>query len=138
MRINHSFIGSFYRRFLHAKVKFAGASAVATSVDYGLYLLLLRYKIDPVLAHAISYSCGMVTNFTLQKQFIFELNRPISSAFLFSAGFAGGALLLGTGFMKMLLKVPFFAEMPVAGKVLTTGILFLYNFYTRRFSFEKR
>jgi putative flippase GtrA len=138
MRINHSFIRAFYRRFFHAKVKFAGASAIATSVDYGLYLLLLGYKIDPVLAHAISYSCGMVTNFTLQKQFIFELNRPISSAFLFSASFATGALFLGTGLMKMFLEIPFFAEMPVAAKVLTTGMLFLYNFYTRRFSFEKR
>lgn len=127
-------------RFIYPKIKFAATSAVATSVDYLLFFLIIyaatqRYII---LAQIVAYSAGLITNFLLQKKFIFELRRTTFSTFQLSVSFSLVGLGLSTLFLYLLTQMAFFREHLILAKILITAVIFFYNFYTKRFAFEKR
>ena len=118
------------------KLKFAVTSLIATIVDHSLFILLIRWLVESN-ANLISYSVGMIVNFILQKKFIFILKRRLHVAFVLSMLFSVIGLLLGTGFIILLSKNDFFAHHKYLNKLTVTGIIFVYNFYTKRFAFEK-
>jgi putative flippase GtrA len=126
------------RRLSFAKAKFLTSSVIATGVDYALFFLLNLTFFDPVTAHAISYPIAVVVNFYLQQRFIFNLKRSLHAAFIISMIFSVIGWGFGVAGMFMLLKIPFLANYPVLAKVIVTGVLFFFNYYTKRFAFERR
>lgn len=130
-------IGQLKKLFL-LKARFALTSSVATAVDYGLYLALVYTVLKPVPSNLISASCGMLINFMLQKKFVFHLQRKVHTAFLMSMAVSVGGIGLSTGIIYALNHLPFFQEHQYITKLLTTGTVFFYNFYLKRYVFEKR
>ncbi len=126
------------RELLRLKVRFALTSAVATAVDYGLYLVLVYTWLDPVLSHAVSYSVAVLLNFALQKRFIFSLERRLSRAFAGAMAVSAGGLALGALLIWWLTRFPFFDHHQYVTKLCVTAILFFYNFYMKRYAFEGR
>jgi putative flippase GtrA len=148
----------FLKNFFIPKLKFAATSAIATSIDYLIYLLLNRlFELSETESHAISYACGMFTNFILQMKFVFDLKRKLNHAFILSVIFS----LVGYGLSNLIFNallgksisvfrlivldfniIPrihaFFSHNDIIAKIIVTGIIFFYNFYTKRFSFEKK
>ena len=120
------------------KAKYATASCTATVVDYDLWFLLKNTLFDPVTAHFIAYPIGVLTNFALQKRYIFNLHRKLRTTVLMAMTISAIGWGLGTLIMYFLVKIPFFAATPVLAKMLVNGLLFFYNFYFKRFAFEKR
>ncbi|NBC07539.1 MAG: hypothetical protein GVY26_10130 [Bacteroidetes bacterium] len=120
------------------KAKFAASGAVATSIDYFLYLFLVWRSMAPVSANLISYSCGMVANFLMQKRFVFKLQGSSGRAFLLSALVSLGGLGLSTGIIYGLTQIPFFNEQQYVTKLVATGLVFFYNFYFKRYVFERK
>ncbi|MEM7102845.1 MAG: GtrA family protein [Bacteroidota bacterium] len=120
------------------KFKFALSSSVATIVDNVLYNVLVYYFFTPVISNIISYATGTLINFVLQKKYIFDLNRKLSTAFMLSLLVSMGGLALSTLFIYLLNKIEFFNSYQVITKIVVTGIVFFYNFYLKRFAFEKR
>lgn len=112
--------------------------AVATSVDYVLYLVLEKYFFSPVISNIISYSVGMVLNFIMQKRFVFTLEGSVSRAFLLSAVVSLGGMAISTGIIYGLSQVEFFDERQYITKLCATGIVFFYNFYLKRYVFERK
>ena len=115
-------------------VKFFGSSVIATSVDFLLYLALITV-ISPTPAHAISAATGMVINFTLQYTFVFTPTNTLRKSIALSLCFAGLGVLLGTAIIYLLTHHTPLAGFPVAAKVVTVGLIFFYNYVTRKFSF---
>ena len=127
------------KEFVLPKIKFAGTSAVATLVDYVLYLMLVEVAgLPKVTSNIISSGLGMIINFVLQKRFIFDLRRKVSTAFLISLAFSIGGIALGTFLIWLISLIPFFEQNQFITKLIVIGIVFFYNFYTKRFAFEKR
>ncbi len=125
-------------RLFLLKGRFALTSSVATAIDYVLYLVLVHSWLPPVSANVVSYSCGMVVNFMLQKRFVFTLQRSVSRAFLLAILVSLGGMALSTGIIYFLSKIEFFISRQYLAKLGATGIVFFYNFYLKRFVFEKR
>ena len=113
-------------------------SSVATVVDYSLYLVLVYTVLTPVPSNVISASCGMVVNFFLQKRFVFNLQRKTSTAFLLATVVSLGGIALGTLIIWGLNHWNFFQLHQYVTKLCATGLVFFYNFYLKRFVFEKR
>jgi putative flippase GtrA len=126
------------RSLLKLKARFAMSGAVATSVDYVLYLLLANRVFTPVLSNLISYSCSVVLNFLMQKRFVFSLQGSARRAFLLSVLVSLGGLGLSTGIIYGLNTMPFFAKYQPITKLCATGIVFFYNFYLKRYVFEHK
>ena len=111
------------------KFKFALTSSVATLVDYFLYLGLVEYFFAPVPSNIMSTSVGMVINFILQKRYIFDLQRKVSTAFLGSVAVSMGGIALSTSIIYGLNQLEFFAQYQALTKLVATGLVFFYNFY---------
>lgn len=120
------------------KVKFAMSSSVATLVDYILYQILVRYLFSPVVSNLISATVGMVINFFLQKKYIFELKRSVKIAFIISLLVSVGGIGISTVIIHFLNKSEMLAGNQYIIKAIATGTVFFYNFYMKRFAFEKR
>lgn len=120
------------------KVKFAMSSSVATLVDYVLYQVLVRYLFSPVVSNLISATVGMVINFFLQKKYIFELKRSVKIAFIISLLVSVGGIGISTGIIHFLNTSEILAGNQYIIKAIATGTVFFYNFYMKRFAFEKR
>jgi putative flippase GtrA len=125
-------------QLIKLKVKFAGSSAIATAVDFVLYNILVGQFFAPVTSNVISASVGMLINFILQKNYVFDVNRKISGAFLISLSTSIVGIGISTLIIYLLNMIPFFQDYQFITKAVATGILFFYNFYMKRFAFEKR
>jgi len=120
------------------KVKFAMSSSVATIVDYVLYQVLVRYFFSPVASNLISATVGMVINFFLQKKYIFELKRSVNIAFIISLLVSVGGIGISTIIIHFLNNSEILSGNQYIIKAIATGTVFFYNFYLKRFAFEKR
>lgn len=118
-------------------MRFGLASIVATIVDHALYLILIVWFTE-WKASFISYAVAMIINFFLQKKFIFAMKRKPGAAFIISMTFSLGGLFISAFLVNFFSQYPFFAANRYLNKLLTTGIIFIYNFYTKRFAFEKK
>lgn len=135
MKINYSKL----IELLLMKMKYATTSLVATGLDFGVFFLLVKqFSAQAVVAQPIAYTCGMLLNFLLQKQFIFDLNRKLSSVFLLSMALSFGGMALSTLLIYLLGKIDFLSEQTLILKIVVTAIVFFYNFYSKRYAFEKR
>ena len=123
---------------LRMKAKFAMTGAVATTVDYVVYLVLVSRFFSPVVSNIISYSCGMVINFLLQKRFVFVLQGSAYRAFALSLMVSLGGMALSTGIIYGLTQMVFFNQYQFITKLCATGVVFFYNFYLKRFVFERK
>jgi putative flippase GtrA len=121
------------------KTKFAASSGIATLVDMGLFALLSKITNIPVeIINIFSSLVGMIINFLLQKKYIFKLNRKVRTAFLLSLAVSLGGIFISTSIIYGLKTIPIFQNQPIFAKIIATGIVFFYNFYLKRFSFEKK
>lgn len=120
------------------KARFAMSSSIATTVDYILYQILVKYIFSPVVSNIISASVGMLINFFLHKKYIFKLNRSVKAAFLISLLVSIGGISIGTYIIKLLNGIEFFNGNQYIIKAIATATVFFYNFYMKRFAFEKK
>jgi len=125
-------------KLIALQARFAISGLVATAVDYGLYLLLVNRVLPPVSANVVSYSVAVVVNFILQRLFVFEMKRPGYQVFLLSMAVSAGGLVISTGIIHLLSGITFFNERQYITKLLATGLVFFYNFFSKRFVFEKK
>ena len=126
-----------FTRFIIPKIKFAMSGLVATLVDYVIYIILVL-SLAPVFANIISYSIAVMVNFTIQRNFIFEVKRRTSHAFSLSIMFSLIGLVISSSLIYLFNEMTFFQSNQYVIKLVVTGIVFFYNFYTKRFAFENR
>ncbi len=133
-------IQAFIKNFFIPKLKFAITSSIATAIDYGIYILLTTLMLaSDSTAHAISYTVGMIINFFLQKRFIFLLKRKLYQAFGLTVIFSLIGWLISQGLFNGLISyIDFFRQNDILAKIIVTFVIFFYNFYSKRFSFEKK
>lgn len=120
------------------KFKFGLSSLVATSINYGLYLLLVNRVLPPVPANIIAYSTAVIVNFILQKRFVFTAKGKVSTVFMRAMLVSVIGMGIDTGIIYSLNQMTFFAEHQAVTKLVSTGIVFFYNFYFKRYAFERK
>lgn len=128
------------KKLFFIQLRFALTSSMATLVDLGLWTLLTYLELlAPEPANIVSGFCGMVVNFFLQKRYVFDLQRKVSTAFIMALVVSLGGIALGTFIISLLVQIPFFTgDFQILAKLCATGIVFFYNFFLKRYVFEKR
>ncbi|MET0604862.1 MAG: GtrA family protein [Beijerinckiaceae bacterium] len=108
-------------------VAFFGVGVVAIIVHYGTLIGLVEGGgVEPVPAALAGYSVGGVVSYLLNRQHTFRSGRPhVEAGWRF-------AMVMGVGFTLTLLLMALFVEkldLPyLPSQVVTTGIVFLWNF----------
>ena len=129
------------KELLWLKVKFASGSVIATLVDWTIYMFLADVYFTKVVANLISRFVGMLINFWVQKTFVFELKRKAVNAFMLTVVVSIIGLGVGTVVMKLIGDWEIWSSSKyykIFPKVIETGVVFFYNFYFKRYVFEKR
>ncbi|MEL6720388.1 MAG: GtrA family protein, partial [Bacteroidota bacterium] len=73
-----------------------------------------------------------------EKYFVFESNRNTGQTFALAMLVSGVGYALSLGLVYLLNQNTFLQEHQLILKIVEKGILFMYNFYFKRFAFEKR
>ena len=126
------------RELFLLKTKFATTSLIATSVEYALYAIFTGMGLEIRPAHICSFVIGVMVNFLLQKRYVFQLKRRLNVAFLGAMAVSLGGIFLNLAIWSLLVRFPFFEHNHYFAKLGATGMLFFYNFYMKRFVFEKK
>ena len=127
------------KKLFTLKLKFAMTSLLATGVDIAIYTILVYlFTMEMLPSTIIAYSCGMLINFFMQKRFVFDLQRKISTTFILSVIISLGGLILDAIIVAFLGGFLFFQQFKFLPKLIAKGIVFFYNFYFKRFAFEKK
>lgn len=121
------------------KLKFASTGAIATAIEYIIYAVL-HYWLGFALktSHFISYAIAMTINFLLHKQYVFQLKRSTNQAFILSILISLGGMALNFLIYSSLLEIELFRKIHWIPKIVATAIVFFYNFYLKRYAFEKK
>ena len=127
-----------FKRLLTRIFKFALTSGIATLVDYVIFLVLSKYFFNITLSNVISYSCGMFVNFYLQRRFIFSQTVKSRHALILSILFSLIGLALNTSIVYGLTEYTILIELPIVAKLIATGVVFFYNYFTKQYAFERR
>lgn len=111
--------------------RFFVVSLTAFVVDYGTFLLLgLILGLDPVWRALAGYAAGGIPSYALNRRHTFETDRShVEAGWRFVLVMAVGFALTGL-FMYILadrLGLP-----SLGARVLTTGLVFLWNFIAHR------
>lgn len=122
--------------FVVEKIPFAITGLVATSVNFGMYMLLVNRFLPYLPATMIAYASGVVLNFILHRYFVFDLNRSVSKAFGLTLVTSGIGLTLDALIVSGLHRSNIYGEREWLIKGTAMGILFFYNYYSKKYAFE--
>ncbi len=114
-------------------MRYAAASAAALALDYGILLLLYQaFGVGYLIAAAASYCCGLALVYVLSVCFVFKGRRAMRPRAEILGFIVTGALGLLVNEALMGLFVGVFGLAVALAKVPTAGLVFLFNFATRR------
>lgn len=133
--------GVQWRKELSRFLRFGIVGLSATLVDFAV-LSALKYFFGwpTILANLVSYSCGMLNSYTLNRHWVFRganAGRSYQQLFRFISINIVGLIL--NMVLLLLLEIPFgmllsnanYAYIPA--KIGATGLVFLWNFFANRY-----
>lgn len=113
--------------------RYLGVAALGLVVDFGTLLLLTEcFEVSYLLSAACGFLAGLIVTFVLSEAFVFSaprIGRTWIRFGIFSLiGLIGLALLTAL----MWVQVEVLGWNYVVGKVIATGIVYVWNFLARR------
>lgn len=115
-------------------LRFFTTSVIATGIDFLLYIVLIQL-LTPAVSNLISASAGLVTNFVLQRNYVFNPSNSLYKSFVLSVFFSLCGLALGTGLIYLMTTYTPLSALPVIAKIITTAIIFFFNYFTKKIAF---
>lgn len=117
--------------------KFATTSLLGTGLDFLTFTFIFRLIMPLFWAEIAAAFIGMIVNFFMQKRFVFQLNRKAETAFILSVAVSFVLMFAGAFAITNLVKIEFFAMYPLVAKITVMGAKFVFNFFSKRWIFEK-
>ena len=117
--------------------KFAATSLLGTGLDFLSFTFIFRLILPLFWAEIGAALIGMIVNFFMQKKFVFQLNRKVQAAFILSIAVSFLLMFAGAFALTSLVKLAPFAAYPLLAKITVMGLKFVFNFFSKRWIFEK-
>jgi putative flippase GtrA len=126
-------IKSFFAKFFTLIIKYqlfvlyAIIGAFCASLDFSIFTILIYYlSINYLIANIISVNLGILTSFTLNRQFNFKVkNRPLKRfAVFYTVGLLG--LFIGSAFLWLSVEV--FNVKVLVSKIIVIMIITVIQF----------
>lgn len=120
-------------------IKFGFVGVLCFIIDYGLMILqteLLGFHY--LISSAISFTVAVVVNYYLSIRYVFNTSKKISSTALFFTFVILSIIGLGINQLIMLICVEFLIIFYTVSKLISTIVVMIFNFITRKYILEKR
>ena len=123
------------RKFMQSQsLKYLFSSCVAFVIDY--VLLIILDALLPVasleIGAVIAWICSSLTNFFMNRSFVFRSSAPLRTAFVEYYGLAGIVFVLKTFVLLELLTRVFGIPLKIA-KPIAEVIFFVSNYFIQKF-----
>ncbi len=132
-RVLTHFVGAERALLLAELIKYGLTSAIALAVDWGLLIVLTETAgFHYLVSGLISFCAGLVVAYALSVSFVFRSRRFPDTGFEFAIFCVLGVLGLAlTQFLLWVMVEKLGVHYAVA-KLPTAGVVFIFNFTTRR------
>lgn len=117
--------------------RFLTASVIATGIDYAVFFASHWVIESVVVCQVLAQASGFATNLAFQRGWVFEPNRSGRATLLRLAVSIPLGFAIGAASVHLLSQVAFFDEQKLFLKIVTSMLLIVYNFLSRRWSFER-
>ncbi len=114
-------------------VKFGITGVMNTLVDFGVYTLLVElFSVNMYVAQIISYCCGMLNSYLVNRKWTFKTQSKVVSGELWRFILLNlSMMLLGMGVIW--LGTQWLHCSPVLAKLLSSGVTLVVNFLVSNF-----
>ena len=117
--------------------KFGIVGVISFLVDYFLLIALTEFAgWEYIVSSGISYTTSIIVNYILSMKFVFQSREDISKTKEVIGIFVLSAIGLGLNQMIMLILVESLHVFYALAKILSTLIVSLYNFLSRKMFLE--
>jgi putative flippase GtrA len=113
--------------------RFYQAAAVNTAFGFGLYAILITFGLNPFVAQAISFVCGVTFNYFTYSRHVFREGQPAKMRFIISYGFN---YLLNVGLL--IITKGYVANDYAAGAIVVLIASLLNYFALKHLVFKKQ
>lgn len=121
-------------RLLVQLLRYGVVGGIAFVVDYGtLWLLTEAAGLQYLLSAAIAFILGLTVNYALSTRWVFGESRIGSPWAVFAAFALTGIVGLGLNELIMWAATDGMGLHYMASKIISTGLVFFWNFLARRF-----
>lgn len=119
--------------------KFGIVGIICFFIDYGvLYILTEFIGISYLISSAVSFSFSVIINYLLSMKFVFRSRKNVNKAGEFSAFVILSVIGLGLNELIMWGCVEKVGIYYMVAKIISTILVMMYNFVTRKIFLEER
>lgn len=127
------------KKLIEQICRFGIVGVVCFFIDYGvLYMLTEFAKIPYLVSSAISFSVSVIVNYILSMKYVFNSKKNINKAGEFSVFVILSIFGLGLNEIIMWLCVEKISIYYMAAKIISTILVMIYNFITRKIFLEEK
>lgn len=117
-------------------IRFLVSGGSAAAVEFFVFILLLGWINNIFAVNSISFLCGLMVSFSLNRKWVFGSNANVKKQFVEYFALALINMLLSGGLVYLLVDV--WGLFAWAGKILAMGIIACNNYILfSRFIFKK-
>lgn len=128
-----------YRKILTQLAKFVVTGVIATAIDWAVfYVLVYMVKMDPLVAQLFSFLLSTLFNYYSNTRWVFDTTKNKTRQRLMTEFFIISVVALGISEALLALMINVMSMNDMLAKVLTTAVVMVFNYITRKLFLEDR
>ena len=126
------------KKLLEQLLKFGVVGVICFLIDFGLLVIMTEaFSINYLISSGISFAVSVTVNYLLSMRYVFVSKNASAKTAEFFVFVALSVVGLGINQLLMWIMVDKIHIYYMLSKVITTAIVMIYNFVTRKLLLEK-
>ncbi len=128
-----------YQKILTQIAKFGVTGVIATAIDWAIfYVLVYLVGMEPLIAQLFSFLCSTLFNYYSNTKWVFNTTKNKTRRRLVTEFFILSVIGLGISEALLAVFINVMGMNDMLAKVLTTAVVMVFNFVTRKLFLEDR
>ncbi len=117
--------------------KFVIVGGIATLIDWIVYYILYNFlKVNPLIANILSFSVSVIYNYSASVRWVFDVNKNKNKKKMFAEFMIFSVIGLIITELLLYLFINILSLHAMLSKVISTLIVMVFNFVTRKMFLE--
>ncbi len=127
------------KNLIRQALKFCVVGAICTAIDFGVLILLREvFGVNYLIANVAAFTVSVIVNYFLSMRFVFRGKKDANKVREFIVFVILSAIGLALNEWLMWLSVSALGLNYIWGKVIATGIVMVYNFFSKKLFLEEK
>ncbi len=127
------------KKLVQQALKFCVVGVICTIIDFGVLILLREvFGVNYLIANIVAFTVSVIVNYILSMRYVFQGKKDTSKIKEFIIFVVLSAIGLGLNEWLMWVSVNSLGLSYIVGKVIATGIVMVYNFFSKKLFLEEK